>query len=86
MHSNDPQIEAERHRLQMEILMKDADIKKNMRLKLSLDIELRQLKLKKAQIESDIISKESLYKKTEAMLAVLENEMIKAKHHMGTLR
>lgn len=86
MHSDDPQIEAEKHRLQMEMLLKDADIKKNERLKMALDIELRQLKLKRQQIESDINSKETLFKKIEADLMVLNNEMIKAKHKMGTLR
>ena len=85
MKSNDPQIEAEKHRLQMEMLLKDGDLKKNLRKKMELEVEIRQLKVKRNQIESEYALAESQLKRIEMELIGIQNELIKFKHKMLTL-
>ncbi|HEX8974001.1 MAG TPA: hypothetical protein VF817_00765 [Patescibacteria group bacterium] len=86
MHSDDPQIEAEKHRLQMEMILKDSDVKKNIRLRSELEVEIRVIKTKMQQLTADLASKESHLHKVEAELMQLQNEIIKLKHKSATLR
>lgn len=86
MHSDDPQINAEKHRLQMELVLTDSDIKKNMRRKMELEVDIRELKRKQFQMTVDLASKESFLKKVDAELMMLQNEVIKGKHKLAGLR
>lgn len=81
----DPQIKAERKKMQIEVLLKDSDVKKNMRLKLEVETALRDLKHKSDLLQAEIISKENILKKIEAENVQLQNELIKLKHKMNSL-
>lgn len=85
MQNQDPQIAAERKKIQLEILLKDSDIKKNMRNKAEIETTLRDLKHKNSLIEMEILAKESRLKKIEAEYIQLQNELIKLKHQMSAL-
>ena len=82
MQSNDPQAEAQKHRMQMENILLDSDLKKNERLKAQLEIDIRTLQHKRAQIDSEYAAKESLLKRTDGQLIIIRNEMLKLKHRM----
>jgi len=81
----DPQIKAEKKKMQLEILLKDSDVKKNMRSKIEVETTLRDLRHKESLIHMDILSKENQLKKIEAEAVVLQNELIKLKHKMNSL-
>lgn len=85
MNNQDPQIKAERKKMQLEMLLKDSDVKKNMRSKIEVETTLRDLKHKESLIHMEILSKESLLKKLEAENVVLQNELIRIKHKMNSL-
>jgi len=85
MNNQDPQILAERKKIQMEVLLKDSDLKKNMRSKIEVETALRDLKHKSTLIQMEINSKESQLKKIEAEFMQLQNELIKLKHQMSAL-
>jgi hypothetical protein len=81
----DPGILAERKKIQLEILLKDSDLKKNMRSRIDIETVLRDLKHKSTLIQMEINSKETQLKKTEAEFIQLQNELIKLKHQMSGL-
>ena len=83
--NDDPMLSHERKKLQMEVLLKDSDVKKNIRLKIEVETALRDLKHKSNLIQSEIFSKESLLKKLEAEGMQLQNELIKLKHQSTSL-
>jgi len=85
MQDEDPQIKAERKKMQMEVLLKDSDVKKNMRSRIEIETALRDLKHKDNLIQADIFAKENLLKKIEAEYMQLQNELIKLKHQMTSL-
>lgn len=85
MDEQDPQIKADKHRMQMQILLADSDVKKNMRSKIEVETALRDLKHKGNLIQAEIFAKESLLKKIEAEYIQLQNELIKLKHQMNSL-
>ena len=85
MQDQDPQIKAERKKMQLEMLLKDSDVKKNMRSKIEVQTTLRDLRHKESLIHMDILSKESLLKRLEAEAVVLQNELIRIKHKMNSL-
>ena len=85
MQDEDPQIKAERKKMQMEVLLKDSDVKKNMRLKIEVETALRDLKHKSNLIQAEIASKENLLIKIEADYMQLQNELIKIKHQANSL-
>lgn len=58
MNTNDTQKEAKKHRLQMEIVMKESDYKKEEHKKVEMEIEIRKLKQKQQQIVMEIATKE----------------------------
>jgi len=85
MQNQDPQIAADRKKIQLEILLKDSDLKKNMRSRVDIETTLRDLRHKDSLIQMEIISKESQLKKIEAEFMQLQNELIKLKHQMSAL-
>lgn len=85
MQNQDPQIAAERKKLQLEVLLKEADLKKNMRGKIDIETTLRDLRHKDISIQMEINSKENQLKKLEAEFIQLQNELIKLKHQMSAL-
>jgi hypothetical protein len=85
MQNQDPQFLADRKKLQLEILLKDSDIKKNARAKIEIETALRDLKHKANLLQAEILSKEGQLKKFQADGVLLGNELIKLKHQMNSL-
>jgi DNA repair exonuclease SbcCD ATPase subunit len=85
MNNQDPQLAAEKKKMQIEILLKDSDLKKCMRSKVEVETTLRDLKRKETMIQVEILSKENQLKKIEAEYMQLQNELIKLKHQMSAL-
>lgn len=85
MQEEDPQIKAEKKKMQIEILLKDSDVKKNIRSKIEVETALRDLKHKRDLIQMEINSKENQLKKIESEFIMLQNELIKLKHKMNSL-
>ncbi len=71
--------------MQLEIILKDSDVKKNMRSKIEVETALRDLKHKESLIQMEIVSKENQLKKIEADAAFMQNELIKLKRKMNSL-
>lgn len=82
---NDPQKDARKHRIQMEIVMKDGDYKKNERKKMEVEIEIRQLKQKRAQLDSEIMAKERDLNGLHGNQLVLLGEIKKLKNELNLL-
>ena len=80
-----PEISAQKKKMQMEILLKESDVKKFVRVKDELEIALRDIKQKEAQLQADKASKESRLKRTEEDITQLRNEIIKLKRQMNML-
>ncbi|HOF42521.1 MAG TPA: hypothetical protein PLF30_00480 [Candidatus Moranbacteria bacterium] len=80
-----PEISAQKKKMQMEILLKESDVKKFERVKVELEIALRDIKQKEAQLQADKASKESRLKRTEEDITQLRNEIIKLKRQMNML-
>ena len=85
MNNQDPAISDQRKKMQLEVLLKDSDVKKNMRSRIEIETALRDLKYKDNLIQAEIVSKENLLKKIEAEYMQLQNELIKLKHQMNSL-
>ncbi|HOW60338.1 MAG TPA: hypothetical protein P5548_02695 [Candidatus Moranbacteria bacterium] len=85
MQNQDPQVAAERKKMQLEIILKESDLKKNMRSKIDVETTLHDLKRKSVSIQMEINSKENELKKFEAEFIQLQNELIKLKHKMSAL-
>lgn len=85
MINDDPQIEAQKKHIKMELILKDSDLKKNERKKVELEVRIRDLKHKKIQIETELAKCDSDMKKTMADGIVLQNEMKKLKNALNLL-
>jgi hypothetical protein len=85
MNDKDPAIVAQRKKMQMEIMLKDSDIKKNQRALLDIEISLRDNRHKQAGLQSEFIVKESQFKRLTALQVQLQAEIIKLKHQMNNL-
>ena len=85
MDNQDPQVKADKKKLQMEILMKESDIKKNERAKIDTEVILRDLKHKEALIQADILSYNKKMEKIQADETQMQNEIIKIKHQFNSL-
>lgn len=81
----DAELLAKRKKMQMEIMLKESDMKRNERLKAELEIAIRDMKHKELQLQTEEDSKESMLKKVEAEISQMQNELIKLKHKMNTL-
>lgn len=80
-----PELLAQRKKMQMEIMLKDSDLKKNERGMLEAEIALRELKHKQAQIQAEFVLKENQLKKLSADHIQIQAELIKLKHQMNSL-
>lgn len=83
--SIDPQILAERKKMQLEILLKESDLKKLERFKMQAETDIRDIKHKTDLLNAEMISKESQLKKIESEHMMLYNEIVKMKHKMNSL-
>lgn len=81
----DPQLLSQKKKMQVDIIMKESDIRKMERNKALVETELRDLKHKINLLEAEVATKESSLKKIESEHAVLYNEIVKLKHKMNTL-
>ena len=85
MKELDPELLAQKKKLQIEVMLKDSDAKKIMRAKLLAEVSIRELKHKLAQIQQEMILKENELKKCDAGSMQLQNELIKLKHKINNL-
>lgn len=76
---------AQKKKMQMEILLKESDVKKFERVKVDLEIGLRDIKHKELQLQADKALKESRLKKTEEDIFQIRNEIMKMKRQMNML-
>ena len=81
----EPELLAQRKKMQMEIMLKDSDVKKNMRARLEAEVAVRDIKHKQAQLQMDLMQKENLLKKLQVEDMQMQNELIKMKHQMNNL-
>lgn len=81
----DPELLAQRKKMQMEIMLKDSDVKKNAREIMQAEIAIREIKQKQNQLQVELVSKENLMKKLMATKMQIQNELIKMKHQMNNL-
>lgn len=80
-----PELISQKKKMQMDIMLKDSDVKKNMRARLEAEIAVRDIKHKQAQLQMDLTLKENLLKKLQAENTMMQNELIKLKHKMNNL-
>lgn len=85
MNSKDPEKEAKRHRIQMDMVMKEGDFKKGERKKVELEIEIRQIKQKKSQLEFELVAKEREMGKIQGDQSMLFAEIKKLKNELNLL-
>ncbi|MDD5464260.1 MAG: hypothetical protein PHP62_03865 [Candidatus Moranbacteria bacterium] len=81
----DPELLAQRKKLQMAIMLKDSDIKRSERAMLDVDVVLRELKHKQSQLQTETLLKENQLKKLTADHQQMQLEIIKLKHQMNNL-
>lgn len=81
----DPGLLAQKKKFQMEIMLKDSDMKKNERAMVEAEVVLRELKHKQAQLQADFIVKENLMKRLSGEHIQIQAELIKLKHQMNSL-
>ena len=72
-----PELLAQKKKMQMEIMLKDSDVKKNAREVMQAEIEIRELKQKQNQLQVELVLKENLLKKLVATRMQIQNELIK---------
>jgi hypothetical protein len=82
---NDPQKDAERRRLQNEMLMMDSDFKKKERQKAELLMDKKRVKMSLDKIQAELAEKDRLLKKLEQEQFVLKNDMGSLKKRMMVL-
>lgn len=80
-----PELLSQKKKMQMEIMLKDSDVKKIARARLGAEVEIRDIKRKQAQLQMDLVAKESLLKKMDSQNIQLQNELIKLKHQINNL-
>ncbi|KKQ80175.1 MAG: hypothetical protein UT03_C0031G0003 [Candidatus Moranbacteria bacterium GW2011_GWD2_38_7] len=80
-----PELLTQKKKLQIEIMLKDRDVKKLTRARLDAEVAIRDLKHKQAQLQMDITVKENIMKKLDAQNMQFQNELIKLKHQMNNL-
>lgn len=85
MNPKDPEKEARKHRIQMDMVMKEGDFKKGERKKIELEIEIRQIKQKKSQLEFELMTKEREMGKIQGDQSMLFAEIKKLKNQLNQL-
>lgn len=81
----DPQLLAQRKKMQMDIMLKESDMKRNERAMTEAEVVMRDLKHKQVQLQSEFALKESQLKKLTADHVQIQAELIKLKHQMNNL-
>ena len=76
---------AQKKKMQMEIMLKETDVKRIGRAMLEIEVSMRDIKHKQAQLASEYISKELAYKKLVSDQVLMQNELIKMKHKMNNI-
>jgi hypothetical protein len=85
MSNFSPELGAQKKKMQMEIMLKDSDIKRNERAMIETEIALRELKHKQVQLQTEFVMKENHLKKLNADHVQLQAESIKLKHQVNNL-
>ncbi|EKD46873.1 MAG: hypothetical protein ACD_67C00032G0002 [uncultured bacterium] len=80
-----PELMAQRKKMQMEIMLKDSDLKKNERAIVEAEVALREIKHKQTQLQTEFIMKENLSKRLNAEHVQIQAELIKLRHQMNSL-
>ena len=80
-----PELEVQKKKMQMDIMLKDSDLKRNERAMIEAEVALRELKHKQAQLQSEFIVKENQLKKLSADHVQIQAELIKMKHQINNL-
>ena len=86
MLSNNPEIEAKKKHIKMEMMLKDSDFKKNVRILTDFEAQMRMLKKKKAMVEVELAKIEADVKKIQGMQLMLQTEMKRLKNNLNTLQ
>lgn len=86
MQNPNAQFLTKKRNMQMELFIKEADYKKNEQKRAQMEMTVRELKKKKAQIESEIMQKENELKKHAAAQVTFFNEVKKLKKAISDLR
>lgn len=81
----DPELLTQKKKMQMEIMLKDSDVKKNERATLEVEVAIRDLKHKQAQLQTEFLLKENLLKKLKGEHLQIQAELIKLKHQINSL-
>lgn len=85
MSNLDPELMRQKKKMQMDIMLKDSDLKKNERDMLAAEIAMREFKQKQTQLQMEHVLKENLWKKLNANKIQIQAELIKLKHQMNNL-
>ena len=80
----EPEALAQKKKMQMEMILKESDVKRAERNKLILEAEIRTLKSKKQQTEMELTLKESKLKRTNEDIVVMQNELIKFRRKLNS--
>lgn len=80
-----PELEAQKKKMQMEIMLKDSDMKRNERAMIETEVALRELKHKQVQLQTEFAVKENQLKRMAADHVQTQAELIKLKHQMNNL-
>lgn len=85
MNDRDPELILQKKKMQMEIMLKDSDLKKNERAIVEIEIILHELKHKQSQLQAEFIVRENQSKKINADHVQIQAELVKLKHQMNSL-
>jgi len=85
MNTKDPQREAKKHQLQMDIVVKDGDCKKIERKKMELDIVIRQMRKKQQELMMEVSAKEREMSKLHGEHLMALAEIKKMKNQLNLL-
>lgn len=83
--TKDPQKEADRRRLQNDMLLLDSDFKKKGRQKMDLEMEKKRLKQKLDQVQMELDEKDRQLKKITQEQFLISNDMNSLKRRMNAL-
>lgn len=81
----EPELLAQKKKMQISVMLKDSDVRKIERAILQTEVEMRDIKHKQAQLQSELIAKEGVYKKLAGEKMLMQNELIKLKHQINNL-
>lgn len=85
MSNLSPELEEQKKKMQMEIMLKDSDLKKNERILLETEVTMREIKHKQIQLQTEFVVKENQFRRLTADHTQLQAEIIKLKHQINNL-